>query len=65
MKRAVELLTAAVNRAPKNPEIRLHLAKALIAATDKAAARKEIETLLKLEPGVEQRAEAEELLKGL
>jgi putative PEP-CTERM system TPR-repeat lipoprotein len=64
-KRAVELLTAAVNGAPKNPEMRLHLAKALIAATDKAAARKEIETLLKLEVSDAQRAEAQELLKGL
>ena len=65
VKRAVEVLTAAVERAPKNPEIRLHLAKALVAATDNAAARKEIEALLRLDTGVQQRAEAQAILKGL
>ena len=65
VKRSVEILTAAVERAPKQPDMRLHLAKALIAVPDKAAARKEIETLFTLEVGAEQRAEAQELLKGL
>jgi putative PEP-CTERM system TPR-repeat lipoprotein len=65
VKRAVELLTVAVSRAPKKPVMRLHLAKALIEATDKAGARKEIEALLKLEVSNEQRAEAQEILKGL
>jgi len=64
-KRAVELLTTAVTRGPTNPEIRLHLAKALIAATDKAAARKEILTLFTLEASDAQRAEAQEILKTL
>ena len=64
-KRAVELLTTAVSQEPKNPEMRLHLAKAQIAATDKAAARKEILTLFTLEASDEQRAEAQELLKKL
>jgi len=64
-KRAAELLTTAVNREPKNPEMRLHLAKALMAATDKAAARKEIQTLFTLEASDEQRAEAQELLKKI
>ena len=64
-KRAVELLTRAVSQEPKNPEMRLHLAKAQIAATDKAAARKEILTLFTLEASDEQRAEAQELLKKL
>ncbi len=41
VKRSVELLTAAVNRAPKDPDMRLHLAKALIAApTRRLRARK-------------------------
>jgi len=65
VKRSVELLTAAVTRAPESVELRLHLAKALIAATDKAAARKEVEALLKLDVGPQQRADAQELLKGL
>jgi FimV-like protein len=45
--------------------MRLHLAKALIEANDKAGARREVEMLLKLDAGVAQRAEAEELLKRL
>jgi cellulose synthase operon protein C len=65
VKRAVELLTEAVTLAPKNASMHLHLAKALIEAADKAAARKEIEALLRLEVGNEQRAEAQEILKGL
>jgi putative PEP-CTERM system TPR-repeat lipoprotein len=65
VKRAVEVLTAAVNQAPKNADMRLHLAKAQIAAADKAAARKEIEIFFTLEGSAEQRAEAQELLKGL
>ncbi len=65
VKRAVELLTAAVNLSPKNPDIRLHLARALIEVNDKAAARKEVEILLKLDAAAPQRAEAEALLKGL
>jgi putative PEP-CTERM system TPR-repeat lipoprotein len=63
VKRSVELLTAAVGRDPKNPDIRLHLAKALVAVPDKAAARREIEALFALEAAAEQRAEAQELLK--
>jgi len=64
-KRAVELLTAALRKAPGNPIMRLHLAKALIQASDKTAARKEIEALLQLDAGADQRAEAQALLKGL
>ena len=65
VKRAVEMLTAAVKRAPTAPDIRLHLAKALVEANDKPAARKEVDVLLKLDAGAPQRVEAEELLKRL
>ena len=49
-KRAVELLREATAGAPKAPVIRLHLAEALIAADDKAAARTELDTVLKDAP---------------
>ena len=64
-KRAVEILTTAVNKAPKDSDIRLHLAKALVEANDKPAARKEVDVLLKLDAGAPQRVEAEDLLKRL
>jgi hypothetical protein len=65
VKPAVQLLTAAVARAPTNPTIRLHLAKGLIASNDKVAARKEIGALLDMKLDPQQRTEAQELLSGL
>jgi Flp pilus assembly protein TadD len=63
--RGTELLRAASGLAPANPEIRLHLAKALIKSGDKASARRELETLAKLDPSSPIRADAEKLLGGL
>jgi putative PEP-CTERM system TPR-repeat lipoprotein len=65
VKRSVELLTKAVSRDPKNADMRLHLARALVEAKDKPAARKEIEALFASEASAEQRAEAQEMLKGI
>lgn len=65
LKRSVELLTGAASAAPKNAEIRLHLANALLGSGDKAGARKELEAIVRLDPPVPQRAEAESLLKKL
>ncbi len=64
-KRGLELLTKAAASAPDAGEIRLHLAKALIKAGDKPAARQELEAIVKLGEKAPQRAEAEELLKSL
>jgi putative PEP-CTERM system TPR-repeat lipoprotein len=63
--RGTELLRAAANLAPTNYEIRLHFAKALIQAGDKAGARRELETLAKLDKASPIRADAEKLLSGL
>lgn len=63
--RGVPLLQKAVTAAPNSPEIRYHLAVGLSKTGDKAAARKELETLLaqnKPFPEVEQ---ARSLLKTL
>ena len=63
--RGTELLRAALSLAPANPEIRLHLAKALLKSGDKASARRELETLAKLDQSSPIRADAEKLLGGL
>jgi putative PEP-CTERM system TPR-repeat lipoprotein len=65
VKRAVELLTEAASAAPKSPEIRLHLAKALLESGDKVGARREVEAIVQMDPAPPQRAEAEDLLKKL
>ena len=65
VKRGLELLHAASSLAPANQEIRLHLAKALIKSGDKAAARKELEMLTKLDKSSALRTDAEKLLTGL
>lgn len=65
VKRGVEVLRKAVGLAPNDPEIRLHLAKGLIKAGDKEAARKELETLSKLDTPSTARTESESLLKRL
>lgn len=48
--RGVTLLKQAVAAAPKNPELRLHLAAALAKTGDKTGARKEIEAILNTAP---------------
>ena len=60
-----ELLRAASNLAPANDEIRLHLAAALIKSGDKAAARLELESLIKREKATPIRDEASKMLQGL
>jgi cellulose synthase operon protein C len=65
VKRGAELLRAASSLAPQNQEIRLHLAKALLKSGDKAAARRELETLAKLDSSSPIRADAEKILGGL
>jgi len=63
--RGLELLKKAAAGAPNAGEVRLHLAKALIKAGDKGAARKELEAIVKLERQPAARAEAEKLLATL
>jgi predicted Zn-dependent protease len=64
-KRGVEILAKAAAGAPNSLEIRLHYAKALVKAGDKAAAKQEIESALQTAGQGPARAEAEELLKQL
>ena len=55
----------AVDLAPDRPELRLHLAKGLLKAGNKSAARKELAELTKLARPTPARDEAAELLKSL
>lgn len=64
-KRGLELLGQAAAAAPNALEIRVHYAKALAKAGDKAAAKKELENALQSASQSPLRAEAEELLKQL
>jgi len=64
-KRGVELLGKAAAAAPGSLEIRVHYAKALAKAGDKAAAKKELESVLQSAGESPLRAEAEALLKQL
>jgi FimV-like protein len=50
---------------PGQPDIRLHLAKALVASGDKVAARKELDELGKLDSSSPVRAEADKLKSSL
>jgi cellulose synthase operon protein C len=59
--RGVELLRQAVSIAPKQNEYRLHLAQALAKAGDSAAAKKELETVMKDAPKGPVLDEAKEL----
>ena len=63
--RGLELLGRAAELAPNAHDIRLHFAKALIKAHRKTAARKELETLAKLDSGLAVQKEAASLLQGL
>ncbi len=60
-----ELLRAASNLDPANDEIRLHLATALVKTGDKAAARLELESLIKRDKPTAIRDEALKLLQSL
>ena len=61
--RGVETLRKAVKLGPNRPDIRLNLAKSLIASGQKDAARKELDELAKVKFAGQQ--EAEKLLKEL
>lgn len=63
--RAVQLLRDARLRDPESAEIRFHLASALAAAGRKVEARDELEAALRNATTLENRAEAEALLKTL
>ncbi|MDQ1830125.1 XrtA/PEP-CTERM system TPR-repeat protein PrsT [Massilia scottii] len=63
--RGLPLLRDASARLPGVPEIRLHLAKALIQARDKDAARKELDVLVEKHKQFPQGEEARGLLKQL
>ena len=60
-KRGTALLRMASSLAPKQSDIRLHLAKALIASGDKAGARRELESLGSLDAASPIRVEADKL----
>jgi cellulose synthase operon protein C len=63
--RGMALLRQAVSASPKNLEARLHLAKALVAASDKAAARKELEAIASQKENSSIATEANQLLQSL
>jgi len=63
-KRGVQLLRMAHNIAPREADIRLHLAQALRESGDKEGARRELTELTKLETGSPVRAQAEKLLQA-
>ncbi len=63
--RGIELLRRSLELAPGDTGKRIRLARGLLKAGEKAAARKELETLITAETPVQVRAEAENLLKGL
>jgi putative PEP-CTERM system TPR-repeat lipoprotein len=64
-KRGAQLLNMAASLAPGQPDIRLHLAQALLQSGDKAGARKQLDVLTKLDKSSPIRAEAEKLLGTL
>ncbi len=63
--RGLKLLREASAQAPDDPEIRLHLAKALLKAGDKASAKTELETLALRGGASRARTEAQQMLKSL
>ncbi len=63
--KGLELLRTAMNLAPKNDEIRLHLARALMKTGDKTGAKRELEVVAKAGKGSALSADAEKLLSGL
>jgi putative PEP-CTERM system TPR-repeat lipoprotein len=64
-KRGLDMLREASRLAPQDPEIRLHLAKALLKAGDKAAAKSELEALAVQGDASRARTEAQQMLNGL
>ena len=64
-KRATTLLRMASALAPAQNDIRLHLAKALVASGDKAGARKELDSLGSLDAASPVRVEADKIKASL
>ena len=64
-KRGIDILTRAVAAAPREADIRMHLAKALLKSGDKAGARRELEALVQQGEKKALGAEAAQLLQGL
>lgn len=64
-RKGVELLREAVSLAPANPQLRLHLAQALVQFDDRAGARAELETLLQATPEGPVAESAKKLLDSL
>jgi putative PEP-CTERM system TPR-repeat lipoprotein len=62
--RGTQLLRLANNLAPNEPEIRMHLAQALMKSGDKDGAKRALGPLLALPAGTPARGEAEKLLGG-
>ena len=58
---AAKLLVQASRTAPNNPEVRLHAAFALAAQGARAAAETELAAALKILPGLEMRADVQQL----
>jgi Tfp pilus assembly protein FimV len=65
MRRGIELLQKASKLAPASPSIRLDLAKALIKAGHKDAAKKELEELAKLGDKFKSQADVAQLMQAL
>jgi len=63
--RGMALLQQAVSASPRNLEARLHLAKAFMAASDKAAARKELEAITSEKESSSIANEAKQMLQSL
>ncbi len=63
--RGLTMLKQAVSASPKNLEARLHLAKAFVAASDKVAARKELEVIVGQKENSAIAVEANQLLQSL
>ena len=63
--RGIELLRQAVELQPNNSGMRMRLARALVKAGNRDAARKELEILAKEEGASSMRAQAQQLLKEL
>jgi len=64
-KRGIEVLTQALAAAPKAVDVRMHLAKALLKAGDKAGAKREFEAVVQQGGKTALGAEAAQLLQGL
>jgi Flp pilus assembly protein TadD len=63
--RGLSMLRMATNLEPQDPELRLHLGKALAKGGDKAAARRELETIARTNPQSPLRNDAEKALAEL